>query len=372
MKLRNRIGWTLGIAILAAAFPIRAHAQSDDEPKAEAAGSVEATPPATSAPAAEAAAGLAEPVPAAPEQAPLSAAPLDAALAALRAHGLPADPETLARPLIEAAVRALDPGARVIDAKTAAAESPRTPSAADPPPIDSESLPRRLRIVRLSQVTDAVSDAAVRELEAAVRDGIAGIALDLRQAEGDSLDAAARIAARFARPGATLFVVRDARGEAIRSFAAPPAAPGARPLPLPPTIVLVGPETRGAAEVLAAALDRQAGAMSIGRATAGDPLIREIVPVNEAWAVRIATRRLEFPDGGALDAARPFAPRLILPAKASADPVESDPNGRLTDRRKTLPQEAEDRALQERVRGDPELRSATDLLLALIATGAQS
>lgn len=350
----SRFGWVLRTAALAAGLTLFAGAPAAAEENAM----LEPVEPAP-------ADGAPEPAPAVPPP----ATPLDAALAALRAQGLPADPAALARPLIEAAVRALDPGGRVMDAKAAASsEPPHTPSEADPPPVEVESLPRRLRILRIGRITDAAGDDVVRELEAAVRDSIQGIALDLRRANGDSLAAVARITARFARPGADLFVVRDGRGDVIRVFAAPPAAPSARPLPLPAAVVLVGPETRGAAEVLAAALDRQPGVLSVGRASASDPLIREIVALTDDLAARIAVRRIEFPDGGALDAERSYSPRLSLPEKAPADPGEPNPNGRLTDRRKTLPQEAEDRALRDRVRGDPDLRSVTDLLLALIAT----
>lgn len=300
--------------------------------------------------------------------APPPSSPLDEAVRALRERGLPAEPSRLARPLIEAAVRALDPGAQVFEgAEPAPSEAAHEASASEPPPVESESLPRRLRIIRLHQLRDSTADSAVREINNAIRDDVAGLVLDLRRADGDSWAAAARVAACFAPPGADLFSVRDARGELVRVFAAPPAS-GERHRAPPSTVVLVGPETRGAAEVLAAVLDRQPGVMSAGRAAAGEPLIRELVPLGGGLAARIATRRIEFPDGVVLDGRHCYAPRLILPANVPPDPVERDPNEQLTDRRKTLPQEAEDRALRDRVRGDGDLRAATDLLLALIAT----
>lgn len=309
-----------------------------------------------------------ETAPAAETAAPPPPHPLDEALRALRERGLPADPVTLARPMIEAALRTLDPGARLLDgAESATSETAREPSAPEPLPVESESLPRRLRIVRLQRLQDSTADAAVREINRVIRDDAAGLVLDLRRADGDSLAAAARVAARFAPPGADLFSVRDASGELVRAFAAPPAA-GERLRRPPPTIVLVGPGTRGAAEVLAAVLDCWPGVMSAGRPTAGEPLIRELVPLGGGLTARIATRRLEFADGRVLDGTQGYAPRLALPANAPPDPVELDPNGQMRDRRKTLPQEAEDRALRDRVRGDGDLRAAKDLLLALIAT----
>lgn len=390
MKPADRARWLIVVAALtmapaaqlradeasapAAAAPAEEQPGESPAPSPAAAGEAPPAPPAEGSAEAPSSVpvGVETPPAAAETAAPSPPNPLDEAFSALRERGLPADPATLARPLIEAALRALDPGARLLeDAEAAPSEAPREPSASDPPPVESESLPRRLRIVRLRQLRDATADSAVREIDHAIRDDVAGLVLDLRRADGDSLAAAARVAARFAPPGADLFTVRDARGELVRVFAAPPAAPGERRRPPPPTIVLVGPETRGAAEALAAALDRQPGAMSAGRATAGEPLIRELVPLGGGLTARIATRRIEFADGAALDGSRRFSPRLALPTNAPPDPVERDPNGQLTDRRKTLPQEAEDRALRERVRGDGDLRAATDLLLGLIATSLQ-
>jgi len=57
----------------------------------------------------------------------------------------------------------------------------------------------------------------------------------------------------------------------------------------------------------------------------------------------------------------------VLPATFPPDPQASETTANGLDRRKTLPQEADDRALRERVRSDPALRYAVDLLLALAA-----
>jgi C-terminal processing protease CtpA/Prc len=190
--------------------------------------------------------------------------------------------------------------------------------------------------------------------------------LDLRWAGGDSLADLAHVASRYAATGELLCEVQSLGGRTIEQLSALPGARGADQNS-PPTVVLVGPETRGAAEVLVALLDRRRGVMTIGRDTAHDLPIRETLVLPDGWSARVATRRIVFPEGGALDARHRFTPRLKLPAQLPPDPEEPEANGDWLDRRKTLPQEEEDRQLRARLRGDPELRSAVDLLLALAA-----
>ncbi len=290
---------------------------------------------------------------------------LDAALAALRARGFAAERERLARPLIEAAVRAFDPmGTVIIEGETPDAPKIET-SESDAAGVELEELPRKLWRVRATAIEKGTGEHLLKKLEEAGNAGAVGIVLDLRAASGNSVAEAARIAERFAAPGAPLFEYRDPAGRVLESFSA--ASDPRNRIPLPPTVVLIGSETRGAAEVLAAALEHARGVITAGRPAAGDPLLRETISAGNGLFLHLATRRLVIPNGETYDAFHRLAPRWPLPANSPPLPPEKDDNGDTLDRRKTLAEEAEHRALRDRVRGDGDLRAAADLLLGLSA-----
>ncbi len=282
----------------------------------------------------------------------------------LREKGLAGDETALRRAWIEALTRVADPGAQVFAPDKAPAEGDAPD--AKPPFCETEPLPRQLVRIEVKTLASGAGLAIGAAIDQAFREGAAGIALDLRRAGGYSLADIGHVAARYVTGSEAVLEVHDLKDQVIERVMAwgVSLTRGRR---RPPMIVLVGPETRGAAEALAAALDRRPGVMTIGQETANDPPIRETVMLPDGWSVRVATRRIVFPDGGALDATHRFVPRRKLPSDLHPEPDELEGNGTSLDRRKTVPQEAEDRRLRDRVRNDPELRIAVDLLLALAA-----
>lgn len=188
-----------------------------------------------------------------------------------------------------------------------------------------------------------------------------GFILDLRGATGNDLAAVQAIGSLFAPAGSLLFSFRDRQDQDVSTFKALSGDPLKTPV-----VVLVDEATSGAAEVLAAVLaDSVRGALVIGEATAGDPLIRDVVSLPNQRNIYLATRRLVTADGAVYDGHAGLSPDVVAP-RIAADADYYEPEA-MPDRRATLPQEGEDRAMRDRWRGDPALRQAVDLLLGLKA-----
>jgi C-terminal processing protease CtpA/Prc len=132
-----------------------------------------------------------------------------------------------------------------------------------------------------------------------------------------------------------------------------------------PRLVLVDARTRGAAEMLAAALSGSPDTLVLGEPTAGDPLVRGRVKLRDDLYLWAALNDLRTADGRSYGAGRPLIPDL--PGGAGV-PEPFPPEESLeTDRRGELELERVNRELFDRVKDDPALSRAVDILLALHA-----
>lgn len=235
-------------------------------------------------------------------------------------------------------------------------------------PVETaEKWPRDLAYLKLNGLyAPDAGRSVVATLRGWSETGRYGFILDLRGATGDDLAAVEAIGSLFARAGSLLFTFRDRQDQDVSIHKALTGDPLQTPV-----VVLVDEATAGAAEVLAAVMaDSVQGALLIGSSTAGDPLIRDVVELPQGRRMYLATRRLVTADGQVYDGHQGVAPDVTAPRiAAAADFYEPEA---LPDRRATLPQELEDRALRDRWRGDPALRQAVDLLLGLKALNIRS
>ena len=136
-----------------------------------------------------------------------------------------------------------------------------------------------------------------------------GAVLDLREClPAQSLESAAELCALFVTPGEVLFSWRDGAGKekVFRSDRQPLGLNPATPL-----VILVGPNLRGAGELVARILQERAGAILLGQATAGQA----------GWLVesRLSTGRSLFRargeillPGGQAGSGRPLPPDVVL------------------------------------------------------------
>lgn len=289
------------------------------------------------------------------------AAPLDPAadiFAVLKARGVPVEPRAATRVATEAVVRLADPGALFFDEAGAAAfEAAQTGSATNPPAL--QDLGEGIVLLKAAGINDSVAALTATGLARAASLG-GGFILDCRGAGGTNVTAVDAMAAPFAAPDTFLYAVQDAAGEDLELHAAPPA-----PAAAVPVLMLTDSRTTGAAELLAAVLARNRGVMLVGAATKGDPARRELAALAGAGYAFMATGRFVRPDGSTW-AGTGIAPHVRVPADAPARP-EFRTN--LTSRTGKPLDALARRHLElfSRVRSDPGLARAVDLLLGLKA-----
>ncbi|MBU4459565.1 MAG: PDZ domain-containing protein [Verrucomicrobia bacterium] len=231
-----------------------------------------------------------------------------------------------------------------------------------------ERLPGGAQRIEIRGFWPGAADALARAWHAAATNGGPGVILDLRSAGGGDASEAAAAARLACAPSASVFALEnlaDGRRTEFRGGTEPPLKG--------PLMLLVGPHTTGAAEAFAAALKAGGqGALLVGGATAGDPLIREALPFDTERRMYVTTRRLLV--AGA-PAELPVRPHVEVASgsgtRATARAAESPETIAMNPRRKALAEEAVDEALRRRIEGDAVLERAVDILHALHALGPE-
>ena len=238
--------------------------------------------------------------------------------------------------------------------------------AAQPTPsVDSaEAWPFQLAYLKLNGVHEGCAAEVASHLVKWSGAQTFGLILDLRGANGTSLADAALIAGLWAENGQPLFKMTDRKSKELEAFK---AKHDVAPLDLT-VIALVDGETRGAAEALAAAL---AGTlregMLVGQPTAGDPRVREFLPLPSGLQLYVATRKLVTGDGRSYDGREGVVPDIRVGAGEEVLDFEAERT-----KPDTLPEEKQDRFLRSRVRGDATLQRALDILRGIKALKQRS
>ena len=225
-----------------------------------------------------------------------------------------------------------------------------------------EMLPAGIGYIRINGLYAGSTASIVPTLRGWSETNKAGVVIDLRGADGADLTAAYDVASVFADPGAMLFALRDATDQELEVH----KAGKAKPVDMP-AMVLVDERTTAAAEVLAAALaDSVRGVMLLGTATSGDPMIRDPVKLPDGGYLYIVTKRLVTADGKKYDGKEGVRPDLEVNSTVT-DESQYEPEPVPNEKQEVSKEEKENRKLRDRVRGDPALRRAVDILLGLKA-----
>ncbi len=230
------------------------------------------------------------------------------------------------------------------------------------PSIDlAEEFPADLCYLRLRGLYEDAGREVVSTLRGWAKAGQFGAILDLRGAGGSHLESIREIVGLFAEKGALLLAMRDSADQDLLVLKAGRAAPLDMPL-----IALVDAETAGASEALAAVLESAAnGVVLIGKETSGDPAVRTLVDGPDGLKLLIPTRRMVMADGKTYTGAERVRPDILV-GETVYDAYDYEPE--LSGKgRAVMPEEIEDRKLRDRVRGDPALRRAVDVLQGLQA-----
>jgi carboxyl-terminal processing protease len=169
----------------------------------------------------------------------------------------------------------------------------------------------------------AFSPAATRELQAALdrlrEDGVRGVILDLRRNPGGLLDQGIAVADLFLSRGLLIAETRSrVAGQSQRAFAT-----GRDRYPELPLVVLVGPASASAAEIVAGALQDHDRALVVGRASYGKGLVQTLHPLpGDNW-LKLSTARWYTPAGRSIQ--RPLAAGGMEPeADVHAELYEED------------------------------------------------
>ena len=141
-----------------------------------------------------------------------------------------------------------------------------------------------VQILLFDESTAAELDASLSKLRAS---GMKALIIDLRGNPGGLLSAAAAVAARFLPHEAVAFSTHGRDGQGVVRY----AAVGATPMTVP-LVVLLDHDTASAAEALAAALEDQLWAVTVGETTWGKGTVQHLLPIGRGGAgVRLSTAR---------------------------------------------------------------------------------
>ncbi len=179
-----------------------------------------------------------------------------------------------------------------------------TLSAGAAEPVTSAVLESNVAYLRVGEVESGLADkmnAVYRAL--ATTNQVAGVALDLRFADGNDYAAAIAVADLFTAKKTTLL-------EWGKGVEASPPAGGLIPGPL---VVLVNGETGGAAEALAAALREADAGLIIGSPTAGLAMMTRDFPLKNGERLRIAMNPVKLGNGVAISHVSPDIAVTVSP-----------------------------------------------------------
>ncbi len=159
---------------------------------------------------------------------------------------------------------------------------------------------------------------AVRELAQAMSQAMsqanedgARLGLDLRSNAGGDFGRMLKLASLFTGNVKDALFLIDKQSKKSVSLAAEPAFPGTQDL-----LVLVGPGTASSAEILAALLQRYAGARLAGSRTAGKDHLTRVIAVDHDWRLLVPAERIEVPG---VDLSGGLQPAEDLPDSAPSE-----------------------------------------------------
>jgi len=180
-------------------------------------------------------------------------------------------------------------------------------------PFLGEVIDGRIGYIRLQ----AVNAADLAQMDALLADFVQkelpAVILDLRAVPfGSDFETAAEMARRFSPKGRLLFRLERPGAKQERLFTA-----NQDPLFSGKLVVLTGPETAGAAEILAGVLRQAAGAIIIGQPTAGQPVEFQNLPLGGNLLLRFAVAEAILGDDQ-----RFFQKGLLPDLKIESDPAQ--------------------------------------------------
>lgn len=193
-------------------------------------------------------------------------------------------------------------------------------------PWVAEWLPGNVAYWRVRHLGTALAEAMGRDWAVWRQKNPLGAVLDLREClPVQSLESVAEICGLFVTPGEVLFTWRDESGKEkiFRSDRQPLGLGSGTPL-----IVLVGPNLRGAGELVASILQERSGAILLGQATGGQIGLLGETRLSSGRSVFRVKGEILLP-GGRKGTGRPIPPDVELAGDSFVD-TEIWPGGEAT------------------------------------------
>ncbi|HSJ31179.1 MAG TPA: S41 family peptidase [Longimicrobiales bacterium] len=166
------------------------------------------------------------------------------------------------------------------------------------------------------------SESSTTELRDAIRglvdEGARGVILDLRGNPGGLLDQGVTVADLFLERGQTVVETKGRAANQNQRAAArtPDQFPGL------PVVVLVGPQSASASEIVAGALQDHDRALVLGRTTYGKGSVQSLYPLEDNNWLKITTARWYTPIGRSIQ--KPYGIDAHLVEDEVGEPAESD------------------------------------------------
>ncbi len=229
--------------------------------------------------------------------------------------------------------------------------------------------------LKIKQLNDAINEAGA--------DGLSGLVLDLRDNPGGVLSSAIAVGDMFISAG-NIVSTRGRTAASVQSFMAQPDDI----IDDAPIVVLVNGGSASASEIVAGALQDHQRAIIMGTKTFGKGSVQEIIPMSGGSALKLTTARYYTPSNRSIQA------KGIIP-----DIIVDQPNqDNITQRQKNRPRETTSETTREtaseadlighlendtskddaehnektptsvRIKQDPQLREALNLLKAMVLT----
>ncbi|MBN1426070.1 S41 family peptidase [Candidatus Fermentibacteria bacterium] len=155
---------------------------------------------------------------------------------------------------------------------------------------------RRYGYVRLASFTTTAVEQSRDALQRSVKEGCAGIILDLRANPGGLLDKAVGVADLLFAEGVPICYTIGRQGSQRTDHAS--VTPGIDSLPV---VALVEEGTASGSEIVAGALQENRRGIVVGRPTFGKGTVQEIRELGDGNAVKITTARWFTPHGYCID-----------------------------------------------------------------------
>lgn len=270
-------------------------------------------------------------------------------------QGIPFDSNRVERFAVEAALKAIDPGAQLVPV-----DRPESTNMLITVAL-SEDWADGIHYLKLSGLNKGGGKDVLDVLHGWEGDECNGLIVDLRGSGGKCLDCVDAVAGALDQRSVEIYAVRDAHGTIldVHSTRGTGSFWAERPL-----MLLTDSGTAMASEVLASVLKHRGGVMIIGTPTQGDGALREVVPFNDDFSIYLSTRWVVALREGK-EVAEEVTPDIVIDSDAKSHvtvPEESEDEGADTSDRVRS-----DMELMRRVADDAALARATDILLGLKA-----